>query len=132
MFTRMRLLPKVTQWRLVYKMETGRRGFLKALTATALVATTPAGFIESKPVAESDFNPDDKYGNSCPYSGKLEASDWIKQLLYEDMKKVVPEEYRYRVQFRLKIPTDYGRSKAMAWYYSPNINVLWGENYGVI
>lgn len=51
-----------------------------------------------------DFNPKGEYGRSVAIEGQLEVADdeerdKIKKKLWDDMVKVIPKDYRYRVRF---------------------------------
>jgi len=99
-----------------------RREFLKG-AVTILPLTEVNDFKPSKPVKPKDFKPDEEYGNifQIAYVSPKDPIVWdeLKRLAYNDMLKVVPAEWRYRVQFRTNL-TDYARIASLAWYYPPH------------
>ena len=109
-----------------------RRDFLKAGLAAVAVAALPkldAGprmdirLIETPGDAEihrwADFNPDQLYGNGIMITDKPtpEMSEKLITLLYEDMVKWVPPEYREKVEIHGPIPDDFGRAVQIHWRY---------------
>jgi len=105
-----------------------RRSFLKISAGAVASGFVPniRVFTPSKPINPRDFDPDSEHGNFIDFSSKGDDQylwDSLKKIVYDDMLKVVPKEYRYRVQFRCRIPRDYGRNQGLAWYY-PTKNML--------
>jgi len=106
-----------------------RRSFLKISAGAVASGFVPdiRLFTPSKPIKPRDFDPDSEHGNFIDFSGKGDGQcfrdpvfwDSVKKIMYDDMLEVVPEKYRYRVQFRCRIPKDYGRNQGLAWYYPP-------------
>ncbi len=131
-----------------------RREFLKTSASIPILALLKRiglneksiDFKPSKSIKPSDFNPEAEYGNSFdwlnfPVKKGYERRKWydeIKKVLYKDMINVVPENYRHRIQFIIKIPTDYGRKYGIAWHFYPDSclpDVVWSQlndGYGLI
>lgn len=48
-----------------------------------------------------------------------EIQDMAKRILYEDMKTLVPEEFRHRIQYKCSMPMGFGVDRDMSWHYIP-------------
>jgi len=103
-----------------------RRNFIKS--AISIVGLPNIGKLKpSKRIKPREFDPHAEYGNevNLNYSKALkhytepQMWDFLKKIAYTDMLVVVPEGYRYRVQFRTKVK-DYGRILGLCWYYPPS------------
>ena len=109
-----------------------RREFLKVGAAAIAAASLPkiastAGAVEEWETAAprmgriNVFNPEMGYGSILPltYDPPPELRDKLIGILYEDMVRHIPPEYRHKVKIVLPARTDYGRMGGIAWRYQP-------------
>ena len=63
-----------------------------------------------------DFDYAAEYGQSIPITGRWEAQDqrWVINKLVHHARQCLPKGQRF--ELRMKIPTDYGRCRGIAWY----------------
>ena len=114
-----------------------RRDFLKTVTAAAIVVAAPSVLVRKDPYSVlaalpdkqfskkrigdySQFDEDAEYGNQLAVTDLSEET--LKRtipILEKDIIKCIPPSHRHKVEYRATIPQDYGRSRAVAWYYSP-------------
>jgi len=110
-------------------MNLSRRGFLKVLGVGAATVALPASTLQA--IAESveaaferdKFNPVCEYGNAIPIIPGRASNPAIERevirCLAKDLRKHIPRKYLPKVQFRKSVPTNYGRTSRIAWYYCP-------------
>lgn len=116
-----------------------RREFLKVGAAAIAAASLPkiastAGAVEEWEAAaprmgriddvrfvDNVFNPEMEYGNILPltYDPPPGLRDKLVGILYEDMVRHIPPEYRHKVEIVQPARTDYGRMGGIAWRYRP-------------
>lgn len=62
-----------------------------------------------------------EYGRVLPYHGSMNGGDlpFVRKVLRADARTVLPRGTPY--ELIAKLPGDYGRDKAIAWFYSPSI-----------
>ena len=99
-----------------------RRGFLRVGAAAAAAAALPFSLPKMKPIKPKDFDPGLEYGNSLAIASINASYNECKpalEILIRDARKVLPRGTRFEI--RQKIPSDYGRSNAMAWYTGPRV-----------
>lgn len=91
------------------------------LGASAVIAATGLPSLEYYP----DFNPKREYGNCLKIHGRFHKK-WAlvearraKEILIENLKKVVPRQYRRNVRLFAK-QYDYGWVVVFGWLYRPN------------
>jgi len=105
-----------------------RRSFLQksaVFVPVSFLGRDVVGDFKPSPLVEpSDFDSNGEYGNLMRVLGtfpkekytkkELLSIDRAKMILWQDMTKVVPAQYRYRVEFRGK--KEEGQW-AICWYY---------------
>lgn len=124
-----------------------RREFIKLSTAAITAAVVPGvavaafkdgvvpefrnvpGFIETgRQMGKTtmankwlEFEAQHRYGNglSITYKPTKYLRDQLVEILYRDMVKTVPPEYREQVSIYGPITTDYGRAATISWMYEP-------------
>ena len=98
-----------------------RREFLKLSgVVAAAFAIAPQVLIER----EYAFDPSWEYGAAIPVTdyNNEEMLKMVMEQLRGDIIKYLPPGTKYEI--RAKIPTDFGRSKALSWYYHPRMASL--------
>lgn len=107
-----------------------RRSFIKRITGTiaglSILPKKGESLTPSEPTKK--FDPEKEYGNVIFFccKGSLKDNPEIvnkhKKTLDEDMKIVVPKEYRHRVHYRVA-KHDYRRIYSVTWKYTPRFTV---------
>jgi len=69
------------------------------------------------------FKPDYEYGRAidCPakFYKDIEKTEFIKKALAQSVPLWIPLKYRAKIEYRGRMPIDFGRGGGIAWYYNP-------------
>ena len=112
-------------------MKMTRRDFGKLCAAGIVVAAVPIAAFPTikgelgrwegvKFVERSGVDPKREHGNALTYYApdfKNSGLHHLRRVLRLDAKAILPEGWPYEI--RIMVPTDYGRTGGMAWYYEP-------------
>lgn len=102
-----------------------RREFLKVCAVVSAAMAVPFGgrAEELRLGGGSKYDPNAEYGNVIMVQqGREYSTDFViraAEVCIEDANKVLPRGIWY--ELRLRVPTDYGRNKGIAWYSSPKV-----------